>query len=450
MTEARAGTGLSRKPAGITRTRPKEKPLKLMVSDALEWMILVFLIGFAGAIPFQQEGSVLMNHESAVRLALYGLILLRCMMSLPEDIRFRETEIPTLLALAVALGVSLTAARYNIFYSIVRVFAPALTGLAVMMTIRRKQMERFMRKMVGAVTVIAALSVFFWAAGSELRIVKPSGTVSFLWDGEHKANTYWYLYYEPDWQEFFLLGRNTFKNCGIFAEPPMFGFLLCLTWMFHRIRHETLRESWLVCGIVGAAIVSTYSVTAVISILIFEAAKFGLKKSGDGLKSLVKFFVFLAAGIIALTFAADLVEDKLNSGSGGVRRAHLEVSLKAFLESPLTGIGFGRSQVLEAASQYNQGMSIGLPAVWALGGIGSVGLTLIPHIAFGIQTARQKQWTLLAFDITLLWIGVCTMIYFTMPFAWLILMYMCRDERPRLVRRTRRGSVKIEGRSGRR
>ena len=404
--------------------------MKGLLTAGLDWIIVVFLIGLNGAIPFQLLGGTLLSeHESMARLGLLGLIVIRCLCWLPKDRRFRDGQIPVLLALLAALGISLAAGRDNLFYSFVRIYAPVLTGLFVMLTADPKQVRRFAKKFVAAVTVIAAVTTVLWLLGSVLHVIRPTTSVVFQWDGDRNANVFGYLYYESDMQEpITLKGMEIWKNCGIFTEPPMFGYLLCLAWMFRRMMYRNLKENLLVCGILGAAILSTWSVTAVLAIPIFEGIRYALQKTGNSMKTLAKVLVITAAVLFLLFYGIGLVEDKLGSGSGRARSAHLEISLETFLKYPVTGMGFGNSGKLEAMSRYNQGMSIGIPAVWALGGAGGFLLTTLPFAVLFVRAFRNRQWEVFAFGAAFLWILVCTMVFWLTPLAWILLIVMCGEE----------------------
>ncbi len=412
----------------ISRTKQGRKHFSLsgLLTGIMDWIIVVCCIGLTGAIPFLREGSFVTDHDSTIRFALYILIIFRCVICMPKGIKTSQAEIITLIGIGVSFAVSLLAGVKSVLYAAGRVYVPIIVGIVVALTTDEKQLCRFMTRFVKVMTVIAFAALIFWWYASVMHRISSDAVIQYLWDEERSANVYCKIYYESDWQQFFLLGQDTYKNCGLFAEPPMFGYLLCLSWMFHRMMHKSLTNGWYVYLILGLTVLSTFSVTAIISILLFEGIIFGFKTTKNIYLKLFKYLVFLCLCFLVFIYATGLIEDKLQSGSGSARKAHLLISFKSFFQHPINGLGFGNARTLQSLSGYKQGLSIGLPAVWALGGIGILFVTLIPFISLGMRCINKKQWRMLAYSIASFWIYFCTAVFFISPIPWIAIICMIK------------------------
>lgn len=389
----------------------------------LEWMIPLSLITFTGGIWLITENSILNKYNSFIRLGVYVLFLMWIILSVKTVRYVSLIYIKWFFLCIFCLILTLPSSWNYIKYSLMRFSFPILIGLLIGLFISADTFWRMLDKFIIIMIVIAIISLFFWIFGTMLHILIPSENVSFYWDVVMHARSYLGIYFEPLWQSTKLFGLNSIRNCAIFAEPPMYGFLLCMAYSFYRMKLK--QKNWIRLIFI-ITILTTMGTTAIIYLLVFEIIAFGLNRNSSSLIQLIKFFVFIFVCIIAGFVIYGLVSNKMASGSGSVRSDHLKVSLELFKTTFPFGCGIGNFTEFDRLVFYKQGLSIGLPSLFAQGGLGSVIVFLFPLIYLIITSIKTRQWKLIAFTIAFIWTSVCTTVQLNSPLSWIIICYAAR------------------------
>lgn len=275
---------------------------------------------------------------------------------------------------------------------------------------------------------IAAISMIFWVLASILHILPPTGVVRFNWGekGTYIAgNSYFGIFYEPHWQRINIMGKTIYRNCGIFAEVPMYGFLLCIAYSVCRLK--TPLKKWRAILLL-ITIFSTTGTTAILHVLLFEVIWFGLRPAKSRTMQLIKMYLYAGIVVVSAVVMYVLVRSKLDSGSGSVRLDHLRVSIKLFFQHFPLGVGVGNHDAFTRLEVYKQGISIGLPALYGQAGMPGVILTVTPILILLVASFRAKQWGWTAFVIAFVWTVVCTAVHGNSPIFWLIICYAVRGK----------------------
>lgn len=393
------------------------------IMSIVEWIIVIFLILFTGGIWLLKENSFILYNNSWVRIAVYMAIGI---WTIPFMMKKRQVNRKYIIWIAVSLvcvAIPLLESVNTINFAILRFYCPIGLGLLIGLYVPRENFWKLLNKFITIMFLIACISLFFWIFGAILQVIPSSGDIYFEWNDIRKAKSYFGLYYVPLWQIIVIGNSQIVRNCGIFTEAPMYGFLLCVAYSFYRMREKQKR--W-VGIIIVVTILSTIGTTAIVYLLLFEVISFGLKKSGNNIMGLLKFFLFFIIVIISTIVIYNLVISKFSTGSGSVRQDHFRVALELFKATFPFGCGIGNFLSFERLEIYKQGLSIGLPAVYAMTGVGGMVITLFPLGYLSVTSILKKEWKLFAFVIAFLWINICTSVQFNSPFSWLIILYAAK------------------------
>lgn len=274
----------------------------------------------------------------------------------------------------------------------------------------------FVARFANVVVIFATVSLFFFFLGSTLHILRPSGTVMFEWDWVRTASSYNGLYYEI--QKIDILGLSGYRNCGIFAEAPMYVLVLVAALCFQSL---FCKKSYLKEGVLVAALVTTFSTTAYITIVILYLGKYIFKRENNRLHGL-KVIVVPIVLLIGLSVVYIFVADKSSTGSYGVRSDHFMVCWQVFLNSLPFGCGLGNTSAISRYLAYDQGLSVGLPYLFAetgLVGIVLIAAPIIYAITVPTNTNSAKVNTCV---LVYLWIFMVTNVMFNSMVEWLFLM----------------------------
>lgn len=403
------------------RNKGREQLLML-----LEYLIAFFCIMMGGGIWMRQSYSLLYQYFLVIPIIVDLLILIWFLFAVGKRYAMTKPYLFFSVLSIICFCLILVNSAHQMMGSVRMFFAPAILGLLVGCFVRPERFWSLMDKYLNLMILIASVSIAFWLFGSLLHIIKPSGTIRFEWDITRSARHYHYLYFEPFWQQsVYVFGKIIPRNCSIFTEAPMCGFALNLSYSFYRM-HESERQNWLVKILLIFATITTFSVTAIIYLIIFEVIIHGLNWEGSLKIKLLKtvlFVVILAASIFIIR---NLITDKLSSGSGKVRIDHFNASWILFKSTFPFGCGIWNSSAFENLELYRQGVSVGLPSFYARSGVGGMVLTIYPIVTLVISGFQNKKSIFVAFAAAFLWSNICTVVQLNTPVVWLLFFYMAR------------------------
>ena len=279
------------------------------------------------------------------------------------------------------------------------------------------------RRLTNVVCILACLAFFFYIFGSIIHLIPEYSISERVWGGwkPDQIRNFYYLYYESQYIRIgdFILWRNP----GIFAEAPMYNFVLCVSLGSELFLNK--KPSRLKLIILVISIISTFSTTGFIYITLSICCyAFTHINKFPQLKFLRKHFK-LSIGVV-LVLLTMMVLLKLISpngqGSMGVRSDHLWASLKTFIDYPLFGCGWSNTSEVLKYAYYKQGLSVGLPSFIAFGGLILMLIVVGPVLADGSDALRLKKYNRFLFEVLFLILFFFTIVN-TYPILWFFVAY---------------------------
>lgn len=400
--------------------------LSQLLLPALEYIMLGLMILCSTSIWLRYGFGL--SHINIIKI----LIIILCSLIVLYQILFKRSSIVpkqwlfwTVFLLVCfsfgALGSSIDLSSN--LSSTLKLLIPSLCFLALAFSMEQGEIAVLCRRYVNLMLSIACVSLFFWLFGSVLQLISPSGTISYQWDWTRETATYYGLYFEPQVSDSLFSGM--IKNCGIFTEGTMYGFMLCLAYMFERNLYQS-RPAVLI--ILTITIFSTLSTMPILVWLLFEGimllaninSYLSNKFQSNQLKIIkVLSLVVVIVALFSLIFF--LITGKLSTGSYSVRSDHLINCFRAFFESFPFGYGYGNTDLLKETLSYNQGLSVGIPYFMALGGIGAVLIIIIPVLLYIYYSWKLSNWKNIVFAISFECIFFLTNIVFNSMLQWFVI-----------------------------
>ncbi len=280
-----------------------------------------------------------------------------------------------------------------------------------------EEINRFLGRFVNIVIVIAAISLVFFLLGSCLHWIRPTGIIEFQWDQQHRANSYYGIYFEP--QVIAFLGYKGFRNCAFFTEAPMFAFIVTMALALEVLLLQRRTAPSLILGI---TIISTFSTTAYVSLFLIIAALYIRHRNDTRLLQHTKYVIMPLLLLMVIYLIILVFNDKTSTGSYNVRSDHLQASFRAFTDYFPFGTGFGNSAAIRAYCEYDQGLSVGIPYYFAIGGIFAVLALLLPSLWCLYKAALARDVSLAACLIIFLFVFFVTNIVYNSMLQWLLLV----------------------------
>ena len=251
-----------------------------------------------------------------------------------------------------------------------------------------------------------------------MNLIKPTATVTYIWDGARPAKEFFGIYYIPRIQMMDILFLGIPKNCGIFAEGTMYGFLLMIAYLLHR---NLLKRGGKKRILLAIAIVSTLSVSPVLALLMDEAVFFILQKQKSHRVEIIRKIsipLFVIGCFAAFLF---VTQQKSDTGSFGVRLDHFLACFRIFGDTFPFGAGFGERDSLFSYFKFAQGLSVGLPYLLAQGGLGILILLVIKFSSVLFYSIKMMDVGGIAFSLVFFWMTMLTNNVLH-PIFWMVLM----------------------------
>ena len=164
----------------------------------------------------------------------------------------------------------------------------------------------------------------------------------FTWGNmEKRASSYFNIQFETQIEQtVFGLCRNT----AFFTEAPKYGLILSIAYIFNYMFEGDKRIAMLLF----ATIVSTFSFTAIIAIILLHFIEYSMNVGKDVLSQKARFRTIIwpiVIGIV-LIIAFFLMSNKLDTSSGAGRVGDFVVCFSVGLKHPLFGWGFMDNEYL--------------------------------------------------------------------------------------------------------
>ena len=284
------------------------------------------------------------------------------------------------------------------------------------------------KRIANFIFILSCCSLVLYILGSLLNIIPEWDSAERVW-GEwrpHIIRNFYYLYYES--HQITVGDHIIMRNGGAFAECPMYNFVLCVAIGTELFLSKKVSKIKVIILIIS--VISTFSTTGLIFIIIAFAAYVlihfddypKLAKHKNKLKYFVlAAFLLFVAVILLKTVSPD------GKGSMNVRSDHLIACFKAFLEYPLFGCGWGNGAQILRNSFFVQGLSVGLVAFMAYGGIILTSVIVVPVVINIKRSFISKEYNKLTFEILFI-----VLFFFTIvnpyPILWLFVAFLTIDD----------------------
>lgn len=274
-------------------------------------------------------------------------------------------------------------------------------------------------KLSNIVCIIALFSLIFWIFGTNLNIIKPTSQFLLDWGGEYYRNSYFNIYFEA--QKIQFLGSSIYRNTGIFAEGPMYSFILGLSLAIQVYLNKELSLKKIILLFITT--LTTFSTTGVIAVFFIITSKIGRLKFNTKLMNIIRFACVIVSITITIVVSIFFINDKVGdkdinkASSYSVRLADIKSGIQAFEDNKLFGVGYhNQSEIKKYSSMAGNGSS-SMITILAQGGIYLAIFYIIPLFRLFIQSIKY-----LNFDFVLFIISLLGMLFFTnVPYTFLIL-----------------------------
>ena len=288
-----------------------------------------------------------------------------------------------------------------------------------------------LKKYTDIVLLIAMISLFFWLFGSTLKMFDPTGYLYTSWTGNdflHRAPSYYGIYFETQWADFFGIVRGMIRNTAIFTEAPMCSFVFTTAFSAELLLNQEVNKRR--CGILMAAIISTLSTTGYTAVILAVGLRFAFSKSRSVSATVFKMIALPVAAVVGSTILICLIEEKLGTGSGVTRIDDFAAGFKAWLDAPIFGNGYGNMASIQrhmsSFRRGNTGFSNSPMVILAYGGV----YLFIPYLAmvswYMIRLVRRRQWLRCSFYLVFLYSFIITIVPFQM-LTFYLLICMTRE-----------------------
>lgn len=269
---------------------------------------------------------------------------------------------------------------------------------------RNNDLEKFIKVFTNIVTVIAILSLFFWLFGSVLNVLPGRVMLEYNWANRtYTTYTYYGLYFEnPIQSEQILFGKRSIRNSGVYAEVPGFAEILLYALTIELLTKQKTKWRFLV---LFTALLSTSSTKGLLTFVIISVVNYIMKREYKQkiyrvIKLLISIFL-IVSGVFACIY---ILQDKSQTGSFGVRMDDIRAAIIAWKNSPFFGVGYNNMQEIAKyfqVSRSSDGLSMGLTALLAQGGLYLIGLYVIAMIC-AIRSVPKYRYEIFIFCIMII------------------------------------------------
>lgn len=260
-----------------------------------------------------------------------------------------------------------------------------------------------LNRITNIVLIICIVSLFFYLFGSVLNFIKNTNVVDLTFGFTRKIKSYFMVYFEPQYTIVF--NKYVIRNCGIFAEAPMFSIVLLITLVYETlIKKEKKNYRLLILFITILTTMSTIGIAVAILILIIDIVKRLLEKYKNINRRKV-LIISIIVIIIGLIIGSVAIIDKLRSPSFIIRMDDYIASFKAWIDSPILGNGYQNYQAVEQYVTVNReagGQSSSLTNLLVEGGIWIFVIYAIPFIILLKEYIQKRDINKIIFILMLL------------------------------------------------
>lgn len=253
---------------------------------------------------------------------------------------------------------------------------------------------------VNVAILFSIISLFYYFFGTCIKLIPESGITEIYW-GEWDTSairSFHNLYYEAQFLKTDGI-RIIARNCGIFSEAPMYNFVLCVAMSIELFISK--HTHWWKIILLFLTIITTFSTTGYLFLIIagvMYLANIIFSESGLTVHKIAFNIVTLLGGLIVIGILIQKMSTISGAGSVNVRSDHLIACIKAWINSPIIGVGYENQSAIMEYEKYKQGISVGLPYLLATGGILMISMIAIPFIKIIKESASKRTFNILIFE----------------------------------------------------
>lgn len=350
-----------------------------------------------------------------IPLFTFGIILVKSLVNNNKVFMSKECLVFLVFVVLCIIGGAIGSSEASSFISAIEILSYLISFALLVYILDEDELLRLFMRFVNLIALIAVISLFFYFCGSILNITSPTGRVTFEWDRTRTANTYYYLYFEPQISDNFFVGIT--KNCGIFTEATMYGYLLSNAYMFCRMK----RGKKYIAAILLITIMTTLSTTPILAVVIFETINYVTVRISNRQLESLRVLLFPTIMLCSFWGASIVIGDKLSTASYSVRYDHFISCFEVFLDNIFLGLGYGAQDILKSYFMYQQGLSVGIPYLLAMGGIGALVLICFPIFCYIRDSMKTKNWMNISYVVAFVFNFFLTNVVFNSTMQWFII-----------------------------
>ena len=262
-----------------------------------------------------------------------------------------------------------------------------------------ESIKSVIRKFVKIVFILAIVSLFFWVFGSLLKVIPSSGTVKYLWGRPYSVGeSFFFLHNNAPGQTAWswrIFGDSVFRNSGIFAEAPMFSFVLAVALVLNiwlkRDKMNIIREIIFI-----VTIVTTFSASGIVCaffVLAYRLLQWLLSIKNKQKRCILVIVISLAIAA-AIVFSWEFIFNKISASSTSHRLLDFRNGLRSFAQNPILGNGINSPRPDELSYTSGYGYSNAIVPVLVDGGIVLASHFVAAFCAFINRMKKDKYRTI--------------------------------------------------------
>ena len=404
------------------------------------WLIITYVAAAAMVVQCRSIWMHLRDYGPWVNRST-ALVLGICLMALAfkndgekngPGIRWPSIKTGIIIMLYLLLFVLLDPVNYR------RVLRCGLLLCSVIIFLDSRGGKEKAASLLGAfrdvVVIVAGVSVVCWFFLSLLHIIPYpwSGSVYVDWSDNGKIiwrTHFMYIYYETQW---FITGYVA-RNSAIFVEGPMANYIFSLAFMtdFYILDSRGPKAHRRCRIILALAMLTTFTATGWFLMALMWIMKNlpdvrkKRRSAGSFREHLAQEKKMIVLAAMVLAFVVLLLWNKTTTESSSIRMDDIRSGFKAWLSSPLWGVGFENTPyIARFASPWrlnNLGYSNSPVEVLAEGGL----MLFIPYggaiLRGASRSFRSGNYAHIAFEICFLVLFAVTII----PYQYITMLMVC-------------------------
>lgn len=222
-------------------------------------------------------------------------------------------------------------------------------------------LQKYMTSFTNTVSILAVISLILWLVGPVLNLILPNCTIANKWNGlgmEMNIPSQGYFYLQYVTQTTNVSGFEIVRNTGLFAEAPMFSFVLSTALITECFLSNKTRIG--IALLLSLCIATTFSTTGIILVMVVIILECGNWFTHTRSRWRWIVLIGILIGIIAaVTTASWLINAKMSSSSGSTRADDFRAGYLAWKDSPITGYGLGDYQTVRRYMSTFRLMNVG-------------------------------------------------------------------------------------------